>query len=296
MSEKIWDLSFSNSSYEKFNIDDKWLHQVDELKFPFNPEWKNIGVNVSGGADSALGTSILATIIRENGYDCKIHFLTNVRVWNNRPWAGPISVEVYEKIKSMFPDVIGDRLQNFIPPEIEEGSLKSESNPKGVLSEIGVSGDRICTQSFNMYAINTKKLNAVYNFITRNPKDLKHRSAPWDRRWESLDDFDRCPQISGNENSYHIQPFKLVEKDWIIGQYYRRNWLELLNTTRSCEGDIHLFPDGRFEDYTTYVHGTSDCPTCLDAMRPDEDIGRCCYWCVERQWATETAKQKLGIG
>ena len=154
----MFDVSLSNKSYEMNNVPSGVLHQCDEALYPYDPTWKRVGVNVSGGADSAVGTAILAELILKHCNNTEIVFLTNVRVWNNRPWAGPISVEVYEKLQSMFPEVKMTRIQNFIPPEIEDGSI-------GVIEQIGTTGDRMCTQSFNRYAVHSYKLQAVYNFI-----------------------------------------------------------------------------------------------------------------------------------
>src|SRR6056300_437007 len=106
-----FDVNLSNKSYEMHNVDKRVLHQVDEALYPYDPTWERVGVNVSGGADSAVGTAILAELIEKHGNNTEIVFLTNVRVWNNRPWAGPISVEVYEKIRSMFPNVKMQRVQ-----------------------------------------------------------------------------------------------------------------------------------------------------------------------------------------
>lgn len=291
-----FDCSLSNSSYQMHGVDQRVLHRVDEAFYPYDPEWKRIGVNVSGGADSAIGSSILAELIQKHGNNTELYFLTNVRVWNNRPWAGPISVQVYEKIRSMFPDVRMQRIQNFIPPEIEEGSLMTEDdvNPKGILSEIGISGDRLCTISFNRFAVHTYKLDAVYNFITNNPdnEQFEHRSKPHDRIWDQqrLDQTSVCPQFLKGENHHLVHPWKLITKDFILGQYYRRGWEDLLNTTRSCEGDKVLFPEGPFEDFTTYQHGVSALPECHQV---DEDPQRGCYWCAEREWAKKRAKDLL---
>ena len=64
-------------------------------------------------------------------------------------------------------------------------------------------------------------------------------------------------------------PFLYTEKDEIIAQYVSHNILDLLNITRSCEGD---FAD---IDYTTYT--------------PNQIVPECgeCFWCQERNWAKE---------
>ena len=279
----MFDVSLSNKSYEMHNVPSSVLHQCDEALYPYDPTWKRVGVNVSGGADSAVGTAILAELILKHGNNTEIVFLTNVRVWNNRPWAGPISVEVYEKLQSMFPEVKMTRIQNFIPPEIEDGSI-------GVIEQIGTTGDRMCTQSFNRYAVHSYKLQAVYNFITNNTDDFDHRSAPWDRAWtpEKLADTSVCPQYIDNSPAL-VHPWKLISKDFIMGQYIRRGWMDLLNTTRSCEGDINLWPDhSEWVDYTQYEHGVTLLPTCGDS---DTDPQRGCYWCAERTWALDKANE-----
>ena len=276
----MFDVSLSNDSYRKFNVDPGVLHQIDEAVYPYDASWKRVGVNVSGGADSAVGTAILAELIEKHGNQTEIYFLTNVRVWNNRPWAGPISVEVYDKLNDMFPSVRMHRIQNFIPPELEEGSI-------GIIEQINTTGDRMCTQSFNRFAVHTYQLDAVYNFITNNPSEVKHRSAPWDRLWDraKLQTASVCPQFHG-DNPRIVHPWKLITKDFIMGQYIRRGWEDLLKTTRSCEGDVILWPDGGFEDYRTYRHGVSELNTCSD-LDPNPERG--CYWCAERNWAWDQA-------
>lgn len=296
-----FDYSASNRAYELFDIDKAWLHDIGNgFLVAFNPRWRNIAVNLSGGADSAAGTATLAKLIKDNGYNCKINVISNVRVWNNRPWAGPISIEVYEKLRSMFPDVIGERLQNFIPPEIEEGALHNNDNPQGILSEIGKSGDRLCIDSFNRFACHTYRLEAIYNFVTLNPiVDTVHTRRPVDRNWDLnniTEEFEKSPHVLNlYNNSYFITPWRLVQKDFVIAQYFINGWEELLETTRSCEGDRLLFPDSAFEDYTTYVHGQSPLPTCTDVVSAEQTAEDCCFWCVEREWAIKSAKEKLGI-
>ena len=59
----MFNLEHANKVFERWNVPAEWQHEVNGLIIPFNPEWKNIAVNVSGGADSACGTSTLAKII-----------------------------------------------------------------------------------------------------------------------------------------------------------------------------------------------------------------------------------------
>ena len=283
-----FDVSLSNSSYTQFGINTSVLHSVDEALFPFDPSWRRVGVNVSGGADSAVGTATLCSIIQDLGVDCEVVFLTNVRVWQNRPWAAPISVEVYNKLREMFPNVRMQRVQNYIPPELEDGAI-------GQIEQIGTSGDRMCTRSFNAFAGYTYKLDAVYGFITNNPTsdDFDHTRQPFDRVWtaSSLAEQSDCPQFKPDSKPAQVYPWKLISKDFIMGQYLRRGWQTLLDTTRSCEGDKVLFDyldPVPFKDYTEYEHGVTPLLTCNEITDLVEEK---CYWCEERSWALQKAQR-----
>ena len=56
----------------KAALEQKGLHThlVDGVYIPFNPNWKQVAINLSGGADSACLTFLLADIIQKNNYKC----------------------------------------------------------------------------------------------------------------------------------------------------------------------------------------------------------------------------------
>ena len=274
-------ISDINSLY-KGALPDSYLHNLDGLVVPFNPDWKNVAVNVSGGADSALLASLLAQLIKKNNYDCKVHFISFIRVWEFRPWAPFISQEVYKKIKEMFPSSVGDRIESFIPTELEEGV-------SGADLVKGKSGDRIIVNSFNKYAVYRYNLDAVYNATTLNPSDLSVGQAegtnkrPKDREesWYAGAGLEKLVNKEENKkDAWMLYPFRYVEKDYVIGGYYKNGWEDLLNTTRSCEGDKHTDPD-LFASYLSYKHGETKLPLCGH-----------CFWCEERNWATNKVKNE----
>ena len=270
------ELAEINKLYEDSKLDTSMFHDEDGLIIPFHPSWKNIAVNVSGGADSAFLSSTLAKIIQTNGYDCKIHFISFVRVWEYRPWAPFISKEVYDKIKSMFPTIIGDRIESFIPTELEEGVSGRELYN-------GKSGDRIIVNSFNKFATYKYNLNAVYNATTLNPsnesiglfgntnKRPKDRELSWYGDKGILALVNKEPEDKGG--AWTLYPFRYVDKRFVIDGYYRNNWFDLLEITRSCEGDKNSDPT-LFPSYLGYKHKESKLPLCGH-----------CFWCVERDWA-----------
>ena len=271
--EKKFDLSIVSRYYNYVHAPYNWKHEFDELTVLFNPKWKSIAVNLSGGADSACLTSILATLIEKHGYDCKIHIISHIRVWQTRPWGAPISLDVYNKLKERWPNIIGDRLVNFIPTELEE----SVSGPDLIN---GRSGDRIVVGAFNQYSHYAYDFDAIFNGVTLNPQSIETDVRPHDRN--NIPDFENDtfnPMNTDKGKTYY--PFKYVEKDFIMACYLRHNWIDLLNITRSCEGDSTMDPK-MFVDYRNYKHKETELPEC----------GKC-FWCIEREWAMTRAKKLI---
>lgn len=249
-------------------------HMKGDLLIPLNPEWKKIAVNLSGGADSAITTYILASIIEENNYDTKIDILSYHRCWFLRPWQKDVAVCVYEWLKNRFPNIIADFQAGYIMPEIEHGVV-------GNILE-GRSGDQISVSSYNRYFGFQNQYRAVYNATTKNPSvDYDIHDKMKNRDWDiNKAELKALVFLSDNSPIWSLSPFKLVEKDWIVQQYIDNNVLDLFLTTRSCEGDSdHSNLIGM--DYHWYENNRQEeIPECGD-----------CFWCVERNWA----KQKVGL-
>ena len=85
--------------------------------------------------------------------------------------------------------------------------------------------------------------------------------------------------ITPHMNMLASHPFRFIDKSWIIQQYKKYDILDLLELTRSCEGDQQDNPEV-FKDlsYKTYISGQV-VPTCGT-----------CFWCKERAWAIEQTK------
>ena len=57
---------YENSTYK--NI----IHNVADVYFPLDPKWKNIGISLSGGCDSALLAYVICDIIKQKKLYTKI--------------------------------------------------------------------------------------------------------------------------------------------------------------------------------------------------------------------------------
>jgi hypothetical protein len=240
------------------NLDKKFI--VDnsfDIEIPMNINWKSIGINLSGGADSALLTWIICKLIKKHNLDTRIKIITFNRNYKLKPWQDFYSLQVYKYFKDNYPDIILDRITTFIPPELEHREVAELLN--------GKSGDQIIVNSFNRYLVDTKQVEAVFNATTKNPpieggmpqryiKELKYE----DLVNNELTEFD---------------PFKGTTKDLIVLLYKSNNLQELFDLTRSCEVTIDKL------GLDSYTEGTP-IPICNE-----------CWWCKERNWAIKVADQ-----
>lgn len=225
------------------------------IEIPSNPAWKKIGISLSGGADSAL---LAYLILKET--DADIYFTTQVRMWKTRPWQRYVAKDVVSWFREKFKNRI-EHIEGFIPPEMEE------PNTTYITDEYGKTkpGNRIILRAHNEWVVHTYNLNAWFAAVNKNP-DIDIIGALEERNEGVL------PLQMKHMGIDICHPFVYTTKDWIIKQYYENDIKDLLDITRSCEGEFKGL------DYTTYTPG-QDVPICGE-----------CFWCKEREWAIEKAK------
>ena len=224
------------------------------MKLFLNTEWKRIGISLSGGADSAL----LAYLILEET-DADIYFTTQIRMWKTRPWQRYVAQDVVAWFRKRYSNRI-EHIEGFIPPEMEE------PHTTNIIDEYGIEkpGNRIILRAHNEWVAHTYKLDAWYAAVTKNPEDIP--GGPIER-------YDGVLPLHMKHMGIDIcHPFVYTTKDWIVKQYYENNIRDLLDITRSCEGEFDDL------DYTTYTP-RQPVPTCGE-----------CFWCKEREWAIEQIK------
>ena len=219
-----------------------------------NPNYKKIGISLSGGADSAL---LAYLILKET--DADIYFTTQIRMWKTRPWQRYVAQDVVAWFKEHFSNNI-EHVEGFIPPEMEEPNTISIPDEYGKLKP----GNRIILRAHNEWVAHTYKLDAWYAAVSKNPKEIS--GGPIERYKGVL------PLKIEHMGIDIYHPFVYTTKDWIVKQYYENNIEDLFNITRSCKGEFEEL------DYKTYIPGQF-VPTCEK-----------CFWCKEREWAIEKAK------
>lgn len=238
---------------------------MDQVNIPFDTNWKNVAVSVSGGADSALLAYMVCDLAKE--HNIVIHVINHVRMWKTRPWQQHDADKVYNWLFQRFYHNKFERHINFIAPDIEYGNIGPN-----LTDEYGkkVSGDNIQQRSYAEFICHKHNVDAYYNAVTRNPRQAQFNGM-----------IER--NVERNEDNKHLEymihmgrvashPFRFVDKAWVLKQYRRLEIMDLFEITRSCEGEFKGI------DYTTYKLGQY-VPTCGE-----------CFWCKEREWAIEQSK------
>ena len=263
----------TNNNFYKDLSSDLIVERFNHLDIVFDPKWQKIGVNLSGGADSALLTFMLCEIISKHGLQTKVNVITYQRCWETRPWQGYVSLQVFNKLKDMYPTIIQDRITTYIPPELEHGVIGPIVN--------GRSGDQIIVGSFNKFAAWHYNLDAVFNATSKNPDDS--RSDRMKNRDKDANDGSLQDVWIEQRGKVLAHPFRFVKKDWIVAQYFLYKVEDLYYTTRSCEGDIeqHNIIKQACDHYSKYEDGMQ-IPECGQ-----------CWWCEERNWAESRLEQMI---
>ncbi len=238
------------------------FHDIDGVRIPFNDDWKNVAISVSGGADSALLAYLVCNLVREQDLNVTVHIINHVRMWKTRPWQQYDADRVYNWLFQKFYHITFKRHTNFIAPEIEYGnigpSLTDEYGKK-------VSGDNIQQRAYAEFICHKHDIDAYYNAVTHNPRQESFNGMR-ERDIERSDDNTHLEYMI-HMGKVASHPFRFVDKSWVVKQYKILGIEDLLETTRSCEGE---FENINYETYT-----------------PGQYVPICgtCFWCKEREWA-----------
>lgn len=224
------------------------------MNLKINKSWKRIGISLSGGADSAL---LAYLILKQTNAD--IYFITQVRMWKTRPWQRYVAKDVVSWFREKFHNRI-EHIEGFVPPEMEEPNTTYITDEYGKLKP----GNRIILRAHNEFIAHTHNLDAWFAGVNKNP-DIDIPGALEDR------DTGVLPLHINHMGVDVYHPFVYTTKDWIIKQYMNQGIGELLEITRSCEGEFEGL------DYTNY--------------KPYQRVPTCgeCFWCKEREWGIQNA-------
>ena len=238
-------------------------YKFDGVEISFDSSWNNIGIGLSGGADSALLAFLLCGLANRNQ---TVHVISHTRMWKTRPWQGYDSMNVFNWLSDRFPQIRFKRHTNLIAPDVEYGNMGPT-----ILDEYGkmVSGDNAQQRAFAEYTCYYNNIDAYYNAVTRNPRGVDFGGMK-ERDIEPTED-NKHLSIMKHMDRWALHPFRFIEKSWVVKQYANYEIWDLFERTRSCEGE---FP---YLDYKNYIQG-----------QPVPICGKC-FWCKEREWALENS-------
>lgn len=242
------------------------IHSINNISFPLNATNKTIAIAVSGGADSAILAHAICSIITDKKLSIDVHIISNIRNWKSKPWQEHNAAEVYNYLVNKFTNIKFTKHINFVPPEFEWGSIGAN-----MIDEYGnsQSGDIIELRAFSEYVVHNNNVDSWYVGVTKNPSDISSDGGMQNRNLDTIS-IDKI--IIKRDNVTIYRPFLYLEKDSIMSLYKHFNVMDLLELTRSCEGDIAELT------YKNYKKGQF-VPTCGE-----------CFWCREREWGLENAK------
>jgi len=274
----------------------RFIHTSIGIPIPFDPDWKRIGFNISGGADTAILMYIVLKHISEQNLDIEVHTISHIRIWTSRPWQRTVRLNVVKKLKDYFPNIKMVEHENFIPVEIEMAVIGSVIPVKGEMK----SGDQIENSSYARYIGFRFKLDAAYCATTRNPEHMSKKGGDPGRDYlTDTIDFDQMVYGPYHTGLFPMQvkPFMYYTKDQVICEYFVHDVEELLNTTRSCEGETGYMNDASVAEGITNKMVDNGFENAFIHYTPGDELPECgkCFWCLERNWAIEEAKRKLNV-
>lgn len=252
----------------------------------FDPEWKRIGLTMSGGADSSLLFYILCDIITKMNLETKLVPVTMIRYWDERPWLAISSKRVYAFMKEKFPNIIQDRQIGFVPHAVEHTGIHLLNLPKHQVHKYKhypetVNADVYFVDQFMKYTVDSSKIEAFFSGVTTNPEVITLEEHPYQippagREKKELSDSRIRALKWSNETDLkttfkNSDPFQYINKDWVMAQYVNLGLEELRDMTRSCQ---EVIPDFKDPDVLPPTCGT-------------------CYFCQERSWGTMHSEQFL---
>lgn len=273
---------------------DKFIYMSSGIPIHFDPSWKRIGFNISGGADSAILAYTVLKHITDNNLDIEVHTISHIRCWTSRPWQRTIRLNVIQKLKEYFPTVKIVEHENFIPVELEQGVVGDI-----IPTDNGfVSGDKIENSSYARYIGFRAGLDAAYCATTRNPDHLGNSGGDAARSLSTDNvDFHRMVYGAFREGKFPIQmaPFTYHTKELIIRDYFVHGVEDLLDTTRSCEADTSWMYEASVEAGIDNDMVTHKFENAFMYYQPEDDLATCgkCFWCLEKEWAIKEARRSL---
>lgn len=217
----------NKETYEEINADLEIEFKADSGSstiIPLGKNWDTVGIQLSGGLDSALLLFLTVKAVEESGLNIKIQ---------------PISVFIPTKVKNIAAtDAIIDKIRNITDVDFINNGIVIDM-PMNETSTADGKKDKFFSNMIKEM-FHTGKINFEYNGNTKNP--------PADARkyWKN-DEFrqkNRDNACSIYTTSHSASPHYNMNKKDIINLYHKHNLIETVAPlTVSCDENISVVHD-----------------------------------------------------
>lgn len=241
--------------FDSLDFENRFPHfKVNGLPFYLDPKMNTVGVDFSGGTDSSLLMYVLCEAIKQQNLDMKVYPLTFARHWEENKWNEDAKTNVYSYLRDSYPDIIQDQIWALLPTPYEFTPVNrlefgDDAHTPHWMIDMGVRVELYHTITYDKWAARHFGFGAIYNGTTMVPE--QNAAVSPDRPFENLPEHrieDDMSKVEENRLVWETQefgahfmavnPFYVMEKDWIMAQYDYFNQTELLDLTVSCEEEL----------------------------------------------------------
>lgn len=232
------------------------------IPFPFDPNYKRIGVNFSAGADSTILLCILCKIIEHLKLNTEITVTSVIRYHDTAQYSETAKDNLFKEVQGIYKNVKLSHVHGFLPAPFEFTPLRyitlRKKDRKRMIVELKnkANADTLYFAYFNDWIIRRHNLDTMYNGTTTNPVSQDIDKAPSFRNRKPLQN-----KVMYFEK-HNIVPFALLEKTVTTALYKLMGLSYLFDMTHSC-------------DDTEQGCGV-------------------CFHCEERQWSIDNKHLYLG--
>jgi hypothetical protein len=203
-------------------------HSNNIVTIPLDPEWAVLGIQLSGGLDSALLTYLTAKTIKENNLPIKIKIISNDV--GNKPDYLPTARRVREKLHQL---TLRDfNFDQWADPYEYSIPLRESTHPFKLY----------CGTNHIKALFNLGLIDYEYNGITLNPPDDVRQAFDSNELREAERDIPDTIYTS----MWTARPLALCDKQGVIELYKEFNILyDIAPLTLSCDVSVHHMVDGK---------------------------------------------------
>jgi len=206
----------------------KCKNSNNKVIIPLDPNWKTLGIQLSGGLDSALLTYLTAKTIKENNLPINICLLSNDL--GNKPPYFPTIRNVRNKLHEIM--LSRFNFNQWTAPYEYSIPLEESVNPFKLY----------CSTNHIKALFNIGYIDYEFNGITLNPPiDIREQFLYDDARQVDRD----TPDTIYRNYKYCARPLALCDKQGIIELYKEHNLLyDIAPLTLSCDVNLeHIVDD-----------------------------------------------------